>query len=295
MRIAWIIVLAFGCGAETGGPCSLDAPDCGDNGICNLNTPDGMGVCIDNDGDVDSDGIPNARDFCNATMGGGFDEDGDLLGDICDPCPIARPPTAPDPDGDAVDAPCDPDSSTPGDSIVLFEGFNNGMPEGWKTIGTWDFRGGEVIGTPPDPSTTAQLTGPLTLITTKMAVLGSYRIDSVDMQATSSYVGITAIDKRPAGTSSIGCGGQRAGGADALLLDTDTGASAKPFANLFDAASRYRVAQKVEGITAACSMIADAEQGAVTQNTGGTAPSESGVFVRGAVARFQYVLVVQRP
>jgi hypothetical protein len=42
-------------------------------------------------------------------------------------------------------------------------------------------------------------------------------------------------------------------------------------------------------------MIADAEQGAVTQNTGGTAPSESGVFVRGAVARFQYVLVVQRP
>jgi hypothetical protein len=175
-----------------------------------------MGVCIDNDGDVDDDGIPNARDFCNATMGGGFDEDGDLLGDICDPCPIARPPMARDPDGDAVDAPCDPDSSTPGDSIVLFEGFNNGMPEGWKTIGTWDFRGGEVIGTPPDPSTTAQLTGPLTLITTKMAVLGSYRIDSVDMQATTSYVGITAIDKRPAGTSSIGCGGQRAGGADAL-------------------------------------------------------------------------------
>ena len=42
-------------------------------------------------------------------------------------------------------------------------------------------------------------------------------------------------------------------------------------------------------------MIADNEQGAVAQNTGGTAPSEGGVFVRGAVARFQYVLVVQRP
>jgi hypothetical protein len=92
----------------------------------------------------------------------------------------------------------------------------------------------------------------------------------------------------------VSCGGQRAAGADSLLLDTDTGAAPKPFTNLFDSASRYRVAEKLEGITAACSMIADNEQGAVAQNTGGNAPTEGGVFTRGATARFQYLLVVQR-
>lgn len=297
MRIAFIAVFTLGCGAETpGGPCSLDDPDCGESGVCNLSTPDGKGVCIDKDGDVDNDGLTNDKDFCNMGPGGAYDEDGDQVGDDCDRCPIARPQEAKDPDGDDVDAPCDPDPSTPGDRIGLFEGFNGGtMPMGWKMIGGWEFRGGEVIGTATGVTPTAQLTGPLPLLTTKLAVLGSYRVDSVDMAASTKYVGVAAIDKRPAGTFSVVCGGQRAGMNDALLLDTDTGAAAKPFTNLFDSASRYRVAEKLEGTNAACSMIADNEQGAVTQMSGGNTPGEGGVFVTGAVARFQYVLVVQRP
>lgn len=282
------------CGAESvGGPCSLDEPDCG-SAVCNLSTDDGKGVCIDSDGDVDGDGIKNSKDFCNQGPGGAFDEDGDLVGDECDRCPITRPLATPDTDTDMVDAPCDPDSTVNGDRIVLFEGFNSGLPTGWKMAGNWEFLGGEVIGTPPDAATLATLSGPLPLVTTKMAVLGSYRVDRVDTTATSSYVGVTALDKRPAGVSSVSCGGQRAAGADSLLLDTDTGAAPKPFVNLFDSASRYRVAEKLEGITAACSMIADNEQGAVAQNTAGNAPTEAGVFTRGATARFQYLLVVQR-
>ena len=289
-----LLFLLCGCGAESaGGPCSLEDPDCG-SGVCNLSTADGQGICITASGDVDGDGLRNDKDFCNQGPGGAYDEDGDLVGDDCDRCPIARPLATPDSDKDMVDAPCDPDGSVDGDQIVLFEGFNAGMPAGWKMAGSWEFRGGEVIGTPPDSSTIASLMGPLPLSTTKVAVLGSYRIDRVDMAATSSYVGVTALDRRPAGVSAVSCGGQRAGGADSLLLDTDTGAAPKAFANLFDTASRYRVAEKLEGITAACSMIADNEQGAVAQNTGGNAPTEGGVFTKGATARFQYVLVVQR-
>ena len=287
------LALLLGCGgAEVGGPCSLADP-CGDGAVCDLSSGNPP-TCLAADDDLDGDGLRNDQDYCHALDGGEFDEDGDQVGNECDRCPIAAPLATPDPDGDMVDAPCDPDTSTPGDQIVLFEGFNAGMPATWKSVGTWEFRGGEVVGTPPDPTMLASLTGPLPLSTTKMAVLGSYRIDRVDPAATTSYVGVTAVDRRPAGVSTISCGGQRAGGADSLLLDTDTGAAPKPFANLFDTASRYRVAERLEGIMAACSMIADDEQGAVQQTTGGNAPSEAGPFVRGATARFQYVLVVQR-
>ena len=286
--------MLVGCGgAEIGGPCSLEDP-CGDGAVCDLSS--GMTpTCIEGDGDLDGDGLRNDKDFCHATPGGEFDEDGDQVGNDCDRCPIAAPPATPDRDADDVDAPCDPDSSIAGDRIVLFEGFNAAVPASWKTVGTWELRGGEIVGTPPDPTTFATLVGPLPLTTTKVAVLGSYRIDMVDGSATSSYVGVTAIDERPAGVATVTCGGQRAGGMDSLLLDTDTGAAPKPFMNLFDTASRYRVAERLENANAACSMIADEEQGAVQQTTGGNAPSQAGAFVKGAVARFQYILVVQRP
>jgi hypothetical protein len=260
-----------------------------------LSAPTDLGTCIAGDGDVDGDGLRNDKDFCHDKPGGAFDEDADQVGDDCDRCPIARPLASRDTDTDDVDAPCDPDSTINGDRIVVFDGFNAGMPANWKVmLGTWEFRGGEVIGTPPDPQSLATLTAPLPLFTTKMAVLGSYRVDRVDTAASTSYVGVTAVDRRPAGVAAVSCGGQRAGGADSLLLDTDTGAAAKPLANLFDTASRYRVAEKLENVSAACSMIADNEQGAAQQNTGGNAPTEAGMFVRGVTARFQYLLVVQR-
>ncbi|HLL24667.1 MAG TPA: hypothetical protein VK427_21190 [Kofleriaceae bacterium] len=297
MRTAVVIAaLLLGCGAESaGGPCSLDEPNCGD-GVCNLTTATGTGVCIDSDGDVDGDGLVNAKDFCHQGPGGAHDEDADLVGDDCDRCPIARPLATPDTDADEVDAPCDPEPTIAGDRIVVFEGFNAALPSTWKQAGgTWEQRGGEVIGTPTAAGTLATLVGPLPLVTTKLAVLGSYRVDRVEMGASTSFVGVTALDRRPAGVAAVSCGGQRAGSMDSLLLDTDVGASAKPFANLFDVASRYRVAQKQEGTTGACSMIADNEQGAVGQNTGGNAPTEAGVFTLGATTRFQYLLVVQRP
>ena len=79
-----------------------------------------------------ADGLPNGKDFCQHAMGGAFDEDKDGFGDDCDRCPIAAPRATPDTDGDMVDAPCDPAPTEPGDEILFFDGFGNGISAEWK-------------------------------------------------------------------------------------------------------------------------------------------------------------------
>lgn len=291
-----LAVLAACDGATVFGPCSVDDP-CGGGAVCNLSGPGGdgkEGICIEEDGDLDGDGLPNGRDFCNQQPGGQFDEDLDGIGDDCDRCPIAPPPATADPDGDLVDSPCDPDPAAGGDTIAVFDGFNAGLPANWKPTGPWEFRGGEVVIT-ADPVTQATLIAGLPLVTTQLAVLGQYRIDAADGAAVQNFAGVSAIDRRPAGVAVVQCGGARAGGIDSVLLDTDAGASAQPLENLFDPASRYRVAQKIENTQAGCAMIADATTGAVQATTGGEAPTEGGLVAKGVTARFQYLLVVQRP
>ncbi|HEU0034485.1 MAG TPA: hypothetical protein VFQ53_27870 [Kofleriaceae bacterium] len=286
-----IVTVLGGCGANLGGPCALDNP-CED-GVCDLTDPSG-GTCIAADGDLDGDGIRNDKDFCNHVAGGAFDEDRDGLGNECDPCPIAAPPETPDGDDDGVDSPCDPDPRTSGERITVFDGFDDGMPAGWKATAGWTFVGGEAIVTPIDPIAIEQLTAPLPLVTQSIAVLGQYRIDASDPQATQNFAGVVAIDERPAGGSRVSCAGTRTGTTDNLVLDTPTASTAKPFTNLFDSASLYRVAMQLDAADAACAMIADAETGAVQATTNGEIMNGGGLVAKGATARFQYLLVVQR-
>src|SRR5690242_14944580 len=145
VRLLLILMLAGCSGASLGGPCSV-AHACGDGAICDLTDPDGP-TCIDAAGDVDGDGIPNGNDFCEHAPGGAHDEDADGIGDDCDPCPIAKPPASPDPDGDAVDSPCDPDPHTAGDTILLFDGFADGLGSNWTptTPASWTAVGGELV------------------------------------------------------------------------------------------------------------------------------------------------------
>src|SRR5262249_51042497 len=115
-------------GGGEGDSCDVMHP-CDSNSTCSItHTDDGSGECLAKGEDIDNDGLPNEMDFCNAGQGGKYDEDRDLIGDDCDKCPIASPPANPDTDGDDVDAPCDPDSHEPGDQIVLFQGFRDGIP-----------------------------------------------------------------------------------------------------------------------------------------------------------------------
>jgi hypothetical protein len=85
----------------------------------------------DRDGDGVADASDNCPDVANPDQG---NEDGDALGDACDPCPIDT--NNADPDGDGVAGICDPHPTTPGDRILVFEGFHRGIPPTWQVDGT---------------------------------------------------------------------------------------------------------------------------------------------------------------
>lgn len=282
-------------GAGVGDACSLTAT-CADGAVCDHTSPGGP-VCVDAATDDDGDGLPAATDFCQHQAGGRYDEDQDGVGDDCDRCPIAAPPITPDPDGDEVDAPCDPDATIGGDRIVAFTGFNEpGIPAAFRvsTASAWEVRGGEIIVT-AGPTGLETLTTALPLSSNHMAVLARYRVDAVDTTASENAASVIGIDRRPAGTSVVSCGASRSGGTDRLLLDTDLANEADPFLTpLFDPASLYRLAARVTNASAACVMIANDETGAVTTSTTGQAMTEAGVSARGATVRFSYVLAIQR-
>lgn len=266
-----------------------------DEGVCDLTNPEGS-VCVDADGDDDKDGIPNKRDFCQHQMGGEYDEDLDGIGDICDACPIAAPPAKPDADGDEVESPCDPDPTTPGDTIVVFDGFNSGdVPTGWKVTTGWEFRGGEAVATPGSPTAVALLSAPLSLSSSHMAVLTRYRVDSVDATATENSAQVIAIDRRPAGVTIVSCAGSRTGGMDRLVLDTGVMFASDVVDALFDPASLYRAVLKFDGLQAQCALIGDRDTGAAQATTNGENASEAGLAAKGATIRFGYLLAVQRP
>jgi hypothetical protein len=65
--------------------------------------------------------------------------------------------------------------------------------------------------------------------------------------------------------------------------------------DLFNNASLYRIAQRVDNALAACAIGSDKGSGAVQGMTAGDLFTEAGLTARGANVRFQYLLVVQRP
>jgi hypothetical protein len=290
------------CGATTttthiGGPCDANNK-CDEGQICDRTNPGGQ-ICIDVNGDIDGDGIPNGKDFCEHMAGGANDKDGDGFGDECDPCPIAPPPAQPDPDGDAVDSPCDPDPRTPGSKIVLFNGFYapvDGAGADWK------FQNGEAIVTPSAPGTVEQLAFPLPTAWRQLAIFTAYQVDAATATAATADAGVGSKTVLPLGTSAVQCGGSRASGADQVLLfqiDTSGGTTqnSQPLTAAFNPATRYRVVQLIEGATANCAVAGASmtESGAIQLPTDGSSPTNAVIYARGATIRFSYILVVGQP
>lgn len=275
-------------GTHIGGPCTANRT-CDTGQICDQTDPGGP-VCLDVNGDVDGDGIANGKDFCEHLAGGAFDEDGDGIGDECDPCPIAKPAKTADSDGDPVDGLCDPDPTKPGEKIVLFNGFNAPlatMPAGWT------IQGGEAVATPPDAGTTLQLTLPLPTPSNRMSIQVAYRIDSVASAASEADAGVVSQITLPLGTTTIQCTGTRTGPLDQLVLKTDATTSTKDLTNLFNPASLYRLGQLLDGPSASCALVSDTETGGAQGAAGGFSMTQVGLVARGATVRFAYILVTQ--
>ncbi|HEY5921700.1 MAG TPA: hypothetical protein VIV11_08515 [Kofleriaceae bacterium] len=142
LSLAWVVLA--GCYAPEfplGAPCTTDS-DCPASQHCVAGYCGGSEVADDAssddaDGEVsiddpDGDGIAGAEDNCpDVANADQANEDADKWGDVCDPCPIEANDTPSDPDGDGVADGCDPSPMTPGDQIVLFEGFHAAPPSTW--------------------------------------------------------------------------------------------------------------------------------------------------------------------
>jgi len=110
-------------------------------------TVDGAATDTDSDFDSDGDGVPDSMDNCPTVPNPTQDnEDGDRFGDACDPCPpYPDPDPVIDSDGDGVSDMCDPHPATPGDSIVMFDGFDIGLPSGALVNGNWSIANGIAV------------------------------------------------------------------------------------------------------------------------------------------------------
>jgi hypothetical protein len=288
------VLAACTAGSSIGDACSQDSP-CGSDAICDF-TAEGGPICISTEGDIDGDGIPNGEDFCQHAPGGRFDEDNDGIGDECDRCPIAPPRATPDPDGDMVDAPCDPDPTEPGDEILFFDGFNNGLAD-WKatTPGAWSVANGELTVSLATVGTQDFLQHNV-IGKSNVAIQAGYRVDRVEDSAGRHIVAVYANDPRPAGTAEVQCGVSRAdsAAADLVVVQTNAGAMSTPTTDPALLTTKlYRAGAYVQGARAGCSVIADNTPLGTVQ-TAITADDLSSIALtaQAVTVRFQYVIVV---
>jgi hypothetical protein len=124
-----------------------------------------------------------------------FDEDRDLVGDACDPCPpYANATDNHDSDGDGVGDGCDPDPITPENHIHLFEGFNNPTIGGGGSatpIAHWTIGGGKVTVMGSSSSNVPHLmTWPLTVGSNSETVLAHFQLKGINPNTRPLGVGV---------------------------------------------------------------------------------------------------------
>lgn len=273
-------------GAET-----CEAPGwVADSGVVVVDAP----VSIDAPGDRDHDGMLDAVDNCpdvaNASQA---DEDGDHLGDACDPCPPFADNQ--DGDGDGVGDACDPHPSIAGDRIVTFEGFRDPLSAGWTTMGTFSRSGGDGVLSAADTATSL-LSRP-SPAGGRVEIRAAFVVDAITSTGL-NLGGIGVIERmQPASDNAITC--QLAGlatGTQELvrIFDTSMSASVASAVYSFAAGDEKELRLGRDGTSYACSV---ASPMAHVAGAAAFAPAlpRIGLRVRGAVARWHWVMLVTSP
>jgi len=253
------------------------------------------GSIVDRDGDGVADAVDNCPDVANPDQG---NEDGDKFGDACDPCPIEASDTPSDPDGDGVAGICDPHPTTPGDHLMLFEGFHRGIPSSWQVVGTASPSGDDAVVTTVAGNHTA-LIAPITAIANG-TITAAVTIDATLGNADAAMTVVMPYD--PTSDQGIFC----------ELYAPNAGSASGHYVSLWDspaqserdrrnfawtAATPYRVALTRKGTGYTCSVTPNGGTAQTTSATTSSNPAQARASVAsyGANAHVAWVLVVSSP
>jgi hypothetical protein len=247
-------------------------------------------------GDDDGDGVPNGVDNCPEVPNPGQEnEDGDAWGDACDLCPPYASATQVDTDGDGVGDECDPRPTTPGDKIILFEGFHHGVPSGsgWQLYGTVTPAGDSVIAEDPGSGGFSALiwsftAGSRETVSTQLTVLSA-----VSMQA--SIASIVDTGAEPADTG-IACevGTDETGSGFQDIFQLPNGPDIVTQADTIDVDVVHQLAIQRNGEKYNCEDTTSGSTSTVTGTSALTsAAPEIAISSQAASVRYDWVMIVQ--
>jgi hypothetical protein len=133
--------------------------------------------------DADGDGIADAIDLCpSLNAADNHDQDSDMLGDPCDPCPFLS--TNVDGDGDGVGDLCDPHPTQAIDHRVAFYGFYASSEiTAWQKTGSWTISAGRLTTNNTFSTLPATITSPDTF-GSDITITASVNIQSLSTSTT---------------------------------------------------------------------------------------------------------------
>ena len=244
--------------------------------------------------DRDHDGIVDTLDDCpDVPDPAQADEDGDHLGDVCDPCPPFSNNT--DTDGDGLGDACDPNPTVPGDQLVHFEGFAGALSASWTTVGNFSTQGGNGVAKAPDgTSTILAIASPAAA---RVEIRAALVLDTIN--STGLNLGaIGLVDRLQPGTDkAVTCQLAALTGATQPVLrifDTATGTAVSSATHPVTLGSEIELRLRRDGTTYACHATSPALE-ITGSDTFSPASPQIGLRLRNANGRAHWVMIVTSP
>ena len=258
-------------------------------------TADAGVVDADDNADREQDGVRDSLDNCpdvaNPTQA---DEDADQVGDACDPCPPLQDNE--DNDGDGVGDACDPNPNAPGDKLVAFEGFGSTLPPGWIKSGTFMINNGDGLLIAGDSATSL-----LTIASppaSKVEVRAAFVVDLITASGL-NLGSVNLIDRmQPSTDKSVACqlSGLSNGTQESIrLFDADAAMVIADSPHAFATGEATELRLRRNGTAYACRVAGPAASEVAGMVAFSPPSPRAGLRVRGAAARFRWVMLVTSP